>query len=257
MPPLSTRYEEQIESRTRWWPTYGSYGFSLRATPRDTYGSYVRDVFTKPRKLYRSVSVSSLSCYRDTDDVVGIKLKKSPSYSSLSPSHALPYDCRVPQRYIEQIRPKQVEAENWYLNSYTPYRFRRTMLDLGCCAKPASCRSSNVMATYPSDHLSYYPYRDSYFGNQRWMSHSYYQRSNLRQSCAYLRDYVHHRLSHDDRSLPYIRESYERPTYNERFLRFFRGGQSTAFVGTPLSLPRYERSRIAHRIYMVTSRLPF
>ncbi|KAL1235778.1 Tyrosine decarboxylase [Trichinella pseudospiralis] len=232
-PSVSNKYDELIEQRTRWWSTYPTYGFNVKAKPRDTLDWIVGDVFGAPRKLARSVSAASLTYFRESD--VGLKgLKRSPTYSSLSPSHALPYDLRVATRYIDVMQPRKVTTSNWYLDTYVPYQFRRSMTNL-CCTKPVENKPPIF-----SKQLSR-PYENDY----------------LKESCAYGGEYVRSRLRFVDRSLPYVRTSYERPSSMERYLRFWRGGSSLAFVGTPTSLPTYTQSRLPHRIYMLTSKLPF
>ncbi|KRZ90263.1 hypothetical protein D917_02227 [Trichinella nativa] len=250
-PSVSNKYDELIEHRTRWWSTYPTYGFNVKAKPRDTLDRIVSDVFGAPRKLARSVSAASLTYFREAD--VGLSgLKRSPTYSSLSPSHALPYDLRVATRYIDVMEPRKVTTSNWYLNTYVPYQFRRSMTNL-CCAKPAE----NKPPVFSYVTRSYCPaYKDVYFNNRKQFSHSY-GNDYLKESCSYGGEYVRSRLRFVDRSLPYVRTSYERPSSVERYLRFWRGGSSLAFVGTPTSLPTYTQSRLPHRIYMLTSRLPF
>lgn len=128
-PGALTNHEDDIDSRTRWWDTYPSRGYSQRARPKDAFSSYLDQAFGEPQRLARSASAIGLTYIREA--VVSEKpVIKSPSFSALAPSHALPYDLRVATRYVPAFRHRRTDTEKWFNDAYQPAQHTATHYDV-------------------------------------------------------------------------------------------------------------------------------
>jgi len=233
-------HEDDIDSRTKWWDTYPSRGYALRARPKDAFSSYLDQAFGHPQRLARSASAIGLTYIREA--VVSEKpVIKSPSFSALAPSHALPYDLRVPTRYISAFRPRRADTDKWYTNAYSPANHMSTHRDV---SKPY------VTPSYYWPNFVHVPYYTKVVDKPRFEPDrlGYVQRSR-----DYLHGYVGDRLRYDNYSLPYVYNSYERKVDN-RYLRYVRGAPET-FVGVGLGLPKYPAGNEKSRIYRLTGRM--
>jgi len=233
-------HEDDIDSRTKWWDTYPSRGYALRARPKDAFSSYLDQAFGHPQRLARSASAIGLTYIREA--VVSEKpVIKSPSFSALAPSHALPYDLRVPTRYISAFRPRRTDTDKWYTNAYSPANHMSTHRDV---SKPY------VTPSYYWPNFVHVPYYTKVVDKPRFEPDrlGYVQRSR-----DYLHGYVGDRLRYDNYSLPYVYNSYERKVDN-RYLRYVRGAPET-FVGVGLGLPKYPAGNEKSRIYRLTGRM--
>lgn len=241
-PGTMINYEDDIDTRTRWWDTYPARGFNQRTQARDQFASYLDDVFGKPRRLARSASASGTTYIREA--VVSEKpVQRSTTYSSLSPSHALPYDLRVPQRFISSSTHRKVSMDKWYTDSYAPVKFHETQLAV---SKPY------VTPPYYWPNFVHVPYYTKVVDKPRF---TFDEEGYVRRSQQYLDRYVNDRLRYDDYSLPYVYNSYERKIDN-RYLRFIRGGTET-FVGVPVGLPKYAPAYEMRRNYVLNNRSIF
>uniref|UniRef100_A0A915HPY9 Uncharacterized protein n=1 Tax=Romanomermis culicivorax TaxID=13658 RepID=A0A915HPY9_ROMCU len=113
MVPYLTKYEDDINRRTKWWPSYPSVGFNERSQARQVLNEFVVDAFIQPRCLAKSASAVSLTFIRDAGDRTFQPLRRTTSYSDLSPSHALPYDSRVAPRIVNPNRSTRVNYNKW------------------------------------------------------------------------------------------------------------------------------------------------
>jgi len=239
-PGTMINYEDDINDRVRWWDSYPARGYNQRTQARDQFASYLDDVFGKPRRLARSASASGVTYYRDA--IVSEKpVQRSTTYSSLSPSHALPYDLRVPHRYISSSVHDRTGTEKWYTDAYAPSKFQDTH---------ASVRKPYVTPSYYWPNFVHVPYYTKTVDKPRFQ---FDEDGYVLRSQHYLDRYVGDRLRYDDYSLPYVYNSYERKVDN-RYLRFVRGGPET-FVGLSVGLPKYMPSSEQHRMYRLNSRV--
>jgi len=232
-------HEDDIDSRTRWWDSYPSRGYNQRTRPKDAFSSYLDQAFGEPRRYARSASAISLTYIREA--VVSEKpVIKSPSYSALAPSHALPYDLRVAHRYIPSVRARRTDTEKWFTDAYKPAQHVVTHHDV---SKPY------VTPSYYWPKFVHVPYYTKVVDKPRFQ---FDEQGYVRRSRDYLQGYVGDRLRYDNYSLPYVYNSYERKVDN--YLRYVRGGPES-FVGVGLGLPKYPAGTEKQRIYRLTGRL--
>lgn len=237
--PLS-QHEDDIDSRTRWWDTYPSRGYSTRARPKDAFSSYLDQAFGEPQRLARSASAIGLTYIREA--VVSEKpVIRSPSFSSLAPSHALPHDLRVAHRYVPAFRHRRVDTDKWFTNAYAPAEHLNTHVAV---SKPY------VTPSYFWPKFVHVPYYTKVVDKPRF---DFDKEGYVKRSRDYLQGYVADRLRYDNYSLPYVYNSYEKKGDN-RYLRYVRGAPET-FVGVGLGLPKYPAGTEKQRIYRLTGRM--
>lgn len=111
---------KEIDEATRWWSSYPHGKYSKLTRPLGMFKTYLNDVFEPAKRLVRSASVTRLTYTRDAD-VSTTPLKRSNSYSSLSPSHALDVSERTVTRYIPTYTSYNVKPASWY-NAVRNYR---------------------------------------------------------------------------------------------------------------------------------------
>lgn len=238
--PLMIHHEDDIDSRTRWWDTYPSRGYNIRSRPKDAFSNYLDQAFGEPRRLARSASAIGLTFIREA--VVSEKpVIKFPSFSSLAPSHALPYDLRVPTRYIPAFRHRRTDTEKWFLNAYAPAEQLATHVAV---SKPY------VTPSYLWPQFVHVPYYTKVVDKPRF---DFDKEGYVKRSCDYLHGYVGDRLRYDNYSIPYVYNSYEKKVDN-RYLRYIRGGPES-FVGASLGLPKHPGGLEKQRIYRLTGRM--
>jgi len=239
-PGTMSRHEDDINSRTRWWDTYPARGYSQRARPKDAFSSYMDQAFGHPRRLARSASAIGLTYYKDAV-VSEHPVIRSPSFSSLAPSHALQYDNRVATRYISAFRHRRADTDKWFNNAYQPAEHLATHVAV---SKPY------VTPSYYWPKFVHVPYYTKVVDKPRF---DFDKEGYVQRSRSYLQGYVGDRLRYDNYSLPYVYNAYERKPDN-RYLRYVRGGTET-FVGVSLGLPKYPAGNEKHRIYRLTGRM--
>lgn len=239
-PGTLINYEDDIDSRVRWWDTYPATGFTQRTRAKEQFATFLDDVFGKPRRLARSASAVGTTYIREA--VLSEKpVQRSHTYSSLAPSHGLPYDLRVPQRYISSCTHRKTETDNWYTDAYAPVKFYETH---------AAVSKPYVTPSYYWPNFVHVPYYTKVVDKPRFSPD---EEGYVRRSQAYLDRYVGDRLRYDDYSLPYVYNSFERKIDN-RYLRFVRGAPET-FVGAATGLPKYMPGWEQHHNYRLNSRL--
>jgi len=238
-------HADDIDSRTRWWDTYPAQGYSQRARPKDAFSSYLDQSFGHPRRLARSASAIGLTYIREA--VVSeapckrVPYSRSPSYSSLAPSHALEYTNRVATRYVPAFRHRRTDSEKWFTDAYSPAQHVATHKSV---SKPY------VTPSYFYPKFVHVPYYTKVVDTPRF---EFDKEGYVQRSRSYLQGYVGDRLRYDNYSLPYVYNSYERKPDN-RYLRYVRGGPET-FVGSIVGLPKYAAGNEKHRIYKLTGRM--
>jgi len=241
MAPSLGKYEDDIDQRTRWWSSYPATGFNERTKARDTLDDYLTDVFMQSRCLARSASATNLTYYRDCGARTDKPLIKSPSFSSLAPSHALPYDLRVPTRYIPSSQVYKTETSKWYNNAYAPSQFRETR-DYG-----AKLVRDYRPETIVQGRTWYFPgLKDS----TRFLRDN---TSYMRGSMNYYNDCTSNRLRYNDMMLHYVYDSYDRRTDN-RYLRYMKSQPGT-FVGISVGLPAFRPSIHQYRMLRINRRV--
>jgi hypothetical protein len=238
-PSTLINHEDDIDSRTRWWDSYPARGYNQRTQARDQFANYLDDVFGRPRRLARSASAIGVTYIREA--VVSEKpVQRSPTYSALAPSHALPYDLRVPERIVTSVVPRRTATDRWYVDAYSPAKHNETH---------AAVSRPYVTPAYFWPEFVHVPYYTKVVDKPRFV---FDEEGYVRRSQQYLDRYVGDRLRYDDYSLPYVYNSYERKVDN-RYLRFIRGAPET-FVGCATGLPKYAPAMEMRRIYTLNSR---
>jgi len=192
--------------------------------------------FTKPRKLARSASATNLTYIREADVSETVGLKRSPSWSSLSPSHMLCYTDRTADRYVPVHRMYTPVMTEWYNRTYMPYRHRETIYPYGKNLhrdeeplRPAYYRSTRVELPFYRRPASYYP------------------KSYLQGSQDHLNKFCSRYLKNLDFQAPYIYRNRDQDI-NHRWTRF-AGLGSDVFVSTPVSLPHFRPACHTQRLY--------
>ncbi|KHJ94760.1 hypothetical protein OESDEN_05309 [Oesophagostomum dentatum] len=123
-----------------------------RARAQNMYDNYIIDIWIKPKQLARSASFTNLTYIKDA--VHDYPIKRSPSVSSLSPSHALPVYCREAQRIVHTVPVYKPHIHNWYNSSYSVARFKDTHEIINRPYRPA-VHYINPM----SSHVPYYTFQ--------------------------------------------------------------------------------------------------
>ena len=110
---LLSRVRDEIDDRTSLWSKYTSPKFFTDFThPRDTFRDYVSEQFAPAQRLWRSASATSLSFDTNMRENFG-SLRRSDSYTSLSPSYGMELSDRRPPRYVNQYRVYTTKSDNW------------------------------------------------------------------------------------------------------------------------------------------------
>lgn len=237
------KYEDDIDQRTRWWSSYPATGFNERANARETLDSFVNDAFLNSRCLARTASATNLTYYRDAGDRTDKPLIRSPSFSSLAPSHALPYDLRVPTRYLPAFQARKTETHKWYNNAYAPQQFNETRRYGSYLAK--QYRPAPVI----HGRTWYYPgLMDS---PRFWPDLTSYVRGSMNHYDRCTND----RIRYNDTRLNYVYDSYDRGI-DYRYLRFMRGQPGT-FVGINVGLPAFKPTWHQYRMLRINNRVVY
>jgi len=241
MAPSLGKYEDDIDQRTRWWSSYPARGYNQRTQAHETLDNYLTDVFLQPRCLARTASATNLTYYKDAGDRTEKPLHRSPSFSSLSPSHGLPYDCRVPSRYISSSQVHKTETNKWYHNAYAPLHLKETY-NYG--AKLA--RDYHVE---PIVHGRTWYYPGLMDSSRFWPDNTSYIRGSMNHYNRCTSD----RFAYNDKCLNYVHNSYDRRPDN-CYLRYMRGQPGT-FVGLTLGLPANRPAWHQYRMLRINNRV--
>lgn len=191
---------KEIDDVSRWWRTYptgAEKGKWLKSTqPLGVLKSYLDDVYEPARRLVRSASATRLTYTRDAD-VSTTPLRRTTSFSSLSPSHSLHSSERSAQRLIPAFtsyQPKLAAYHQAVLNfrptrpytSPTPLKVRKTEFDVNNCRR--KCDQHRFQVVYDraaEDQRKSYgrirdePSRQRFYAPTSWprwtYSHSWYE----------------------------------------------------------------------------------
>uniref|UniRef100_A0A914VCC4 Uncharacterized protein n=1 Tax=Plectus sambesii TaxID=2011161 RepID=A0A914VCC4_9BILA len=235
-------HHDNIELATKWWDDYPVRKYTDFARAQDTYSSYISDVWQKPKRLMRSASYSSLTYVKEAQHELPIK--RAPSVSSLAPSHALPYNFRVPERIVHTIPTYTPRSRDWYTKAYAPSRYTDTLASL---RRP-------LTKIHPSfEYSSHVPYYT--FQTKRIFFEQRYQPSYIAGSQRYLDKYVSARLKADDFAQRYVHTAYEahRPSEYKINRNMLLGSQ----VCVPIASgnPRYYLDgQAVRRVHKLTNR---
>lgn len=245
--PRTKLHETDLELSTRWWGDYKG-SFTQRAKPTDTFNSYIGEVFSRPKKAVRSASATSLTYTREANlSTTDVGLRKTPSVSSLSPSHRLSFDERTAERVIPTYRSYKPESGSWYTKTYAPTTWRSTQPDY--VAKTEELRWKPKANPY-SPYTQYYS-RQAYAPSKVTPPSL---SSYVRGSENYMKDFVSKRLQAWDKALPHFHNSYEasKPS-TDRFNRHVYS--SSVFCPAPTGLPsRYKGASHQYKMYKLSDR---
>ncbi|MFH4981230.1 hypothetical protein AB6A40_007939 [Gnathostoma spinigerum] len=244
--PRAQAYVDDLDTATKWWDSYPKRHYTDRTRPVNTFGTYLSNVWSKPKCLARSASFTNLTYIKDT--IHDYPIRKSASVSSLAPSLALPQHYREAEKFIPSATVYKPQTYDWYSKSYS----RAKWMDLNDELSKPSRRYKYEPLKY-SSHVPYYTFQtERIFFNER------IQPSYLRGSQNYLDRYVAARLKADDFAQHYTYTAYEwRKPQDHAFNRHFMYGERV-FIPHALRMPHsYLEAASLRRLYLLSGRSIF
>ncbi|VDD89829.1 unnamed protein product [Enterobius vermicularis] len=236
---------EDVDLATKWWNDYPNTRYTNLARAQNTLDGYLRDVWSKPKRLARSASYTNLTYVKEA--VHDYPIRRAASVSSLAPSLALPQYYREPERIVHTTVVYKPRMYDWYSKSYSHAKWADTFESL---KKP-------LYKSYePIRYSSYVPYYT--LQTQRTFFKPRYPSSYIQESQKYLDKYVSARLKADDFAQHYAYTAYDwRRPQDHAFNRHFMYGEKVA-VPIATRIPySYTEAQALRRIYMLTGRFTF
>ncbi|CAJ0933226.1 unnamed protein product, partial [Mesorhabditis belari] len=239
---------EDADEKCKWWDEYPRRNYVERARAQNAYSEFLGDVFSKPKRLGRSASLTNLTYVRETPTEFP-RLKRTSSYSSLAPSLSLPQYDREAQRIVHTEKVYKPHYSQWYANAYAPARY-------GDVHREVERPYRNVTADIPRSqtHVPFFTFQAKrIFHDQR----EAWNKSYLHGSQAYLDRYVSSRLKADDFANRFAYSAYEwRKPQDHAFNRHFMYNHGVHVTFAP-GIPNFYEKQALRRVYKATGRFYF